>query len=182
MAGGVKRMRRRQLLALSGAAVLLPLHVHPANALGGTAAISTPIAGPVRLRMQATSLAKNKHWGIYVQEVVVTDGKIEPTALIACFEFGRTNDPSVYAQIESTVLPLTASPEDSYKIAIYFFENRKVELQAHSDEACLANRLQVKLDANGRTLQMRAGYWEQADLPNAAIHDITIGFEYPVEN
>jgi hypothetical protein len=175
-------MNRRQLLALTGAAALLPFQAGRVNALGGTAAISAPITGFVRLRMQATSRATNTHWGIYVQEVVVTDGKIEPTALIACFEFGRSDDPAVYQQLLSTALPLTADPEEPYKIAIYFFENRKVELQAHSDEACLANRLETELDASGRTSLMRAGYWEQANLPNAAIHDITIGFEYPGEN
>jgi hypothetical protein len=175
-------MNRRQLLALSGAAIILPFEATRAIALGGTAAISASITGPVRLRMQATSLAKNTHWGIYVQEVVVVDSKIEPTALIACFEFGRPDDPAVYQQLVSTVLPLTADADEPYKIAVYFFENRKVELQPHSDEACLANRLETEIDTSGRTLEMRAGYWEQADLPNAAIHDITIGFEYPGEN
>jgi hypothetical protein len=170
-------MNRRQLLALSGA-ILVPFNVRGANALGGTVAISAPITGPVRLRMQATSLAKSSHWGIYVQEVVVVDGKIEPTALIACFEFGREEDPAVYGQIVSTALPLTANPEAPYKVAVYFFENRKVELQPHSDQACLANRLETTLDATGRTSLMRAGYWAQAHLPNALIHDITIGFEY----
>jgi hypothetical protein len=175
-------MNRRQLLALSGAAVLSPFKARDAFAIGGTTAISAAITGPVRLRMQATSLAKNSHWGIYVQEVMVVDGKIEPTALIACFEFGRIDDPAVYQQLLSTALPLTADPDEPYKIAVYFFENRKVELQPHSDEANLANRFESTIDASGRTLLMRVGYWERADLPNAAIHDITLGFEYPSEN
>jgi hypothetical protein len=172
-------MNRRQLLRLSGAAMLLPLPAIRAQAMGGTAAISAAITGPVRLRMQATSLAKNTHWGIYVQEVVVADGKIEPTALVACFEFGRPDDPAVYQQLVSTALPLTADPDEPYKVAVYFLENRKVDLQPHSDEANLANRFESKLDASGRTALLKASYWESPDLPNAAIHDITLVFEYP---
>ena len=172
-------MNRRQLLALSATAILSPLAATRANAIGGTAAISTPITGPVRLRMRATSLAKDTHWGIYVQEVVVTDGKISPTALIACFEFGRKGDPAVFPELLSAPLPLIAPPGAPYRVAVYFFEGREVTLQPHSDAAMLANHFDLRLDPQGRTAAIKASSFGSAELPMANVHEISILFEYP---
>jgi hypothetical protein len=134
--------------------------------------------GAARLRMRATSLTKQSHWGIYVQEVAVRNNLIVPLSLIGCFEFGRKQDPAVYAEIMSAPLPIIASATEPYRVAVYFFENRDISLQPHSDIALLANRLHSEIDDQGRTVRLMASYWDNADNPNANIHEISIGFEY----
>ena len=172
-------MNRREILQLSGATLLSPLFMQSAFALGGTAALSAPIVGPVVLRMRASSKSENTHWGIYVQEVVIVDGKIVPVALIACFEFGRKQDPFIYPELISTQLPLIAPRDLPYKIAVYFFENRDVALQSHSDANMMANRFDATFDALNRTAIMKASYWDHAELPTANMLDISLVFEYP---
>jgi hypothetical protein len=128
--------------------------------------------------MRATSLTKQSHWGIYVQEVAVRNNLIVPLSLIGCFEFGRKQDPAVYAEIMSAPLPIIAAATEPYRVAVYFFENRDISLQPHSDIALLANRLHSEIDDQGRTVRLMASYWDNADNPNANIHEISIGFEY----
>ena len=128
--------------------------------------------------MRARSISENTHWGIYVQEVVVRDSRIVPVALIACFEFGRKQDPFVYPELTSALLPLVTPDETPYKIAVYFFENRDASLQPHADAALLANRFEEELDPLGRTSRMRAAYWDNAALPTAVIHEIDLIFQY----
>ena len=169
---------RRRFIQLSGASGLMFACASPGFALGGTAAISAPISGPARIRMRARSISENTHWGIYVQEVIVRDSLIVPVALIACFEFGRKQDPFVYPELTSTLLPLVTPGETPYKIAVYFFENKDASLQPHSDAALMANRFEGELDALGRTSRMRATYWDNAALPTAVIHEIDLVFQY----
>jgi hypothetical protein len=168
-------MNRRSVL-------LLPLAVcaaaDSAQALGGSAAISSAISGPGRLRMRATSISSGTRWGIYVQEVVVRGEKILPVALIACFQFGRKQDPFVYPELISPILPIAADPAKPFKIAIYFYEGREAELQPHSDAALLANRFETSEDKDGRTMLMKAAYWDNPALPTAVIHEISIAFDY----
>jgi hypothetical protein len=172
-------MHTRRHFIAGSAATLLSVGIPRLGwAVGGTAALSAPITGAARLRMRATSLTRDSHWGIYVQEVAVRENLIVPLALIACFEFGRKQDPAVYAEIMSASLPVIASSTEPYRVAVYFFENREIILQPHSDIALLANRLKSDLDDRGRTVRMAASYWDNADVPNANIHEISIGFEY----
>jgi hypothetical protein len=171
-------MNRRKLLLLPLALGAPALFAERALALGGTAAVSAAITDPARLRMRATSISADTHWGIYVQELVLRDGKLVPMALIACFEFGRKQDPFVYPELASPRLPVIASQFEPYKIGIYFFEGREAELQPHSDAAMLANRFETAEDASGRTTSMNAAYWDRAELPTAVIHEISVNFEY----
>ena len=167
---------RRQMLFLSGAGALG--FAHPSFALAGTAAISSAINGPVKLRMRATSISQGTHWGIYVQEVVIRQSQIVPVALVAWFEFGRKQDPFVYPELKSPLLPIVASRDEPYKIAVYFFQNRDVSMQPHSDMALLANRFETVDDSSGRTQSLMAAYWDHAELPTAVVHEINIRFEY----
>ncbi len=169
---------RRQLLKFTGTALLWPILSRGALAQGGAAALSAPITGQVRLRMRATSLTQHSRWGIYVQEVVIRNDLIVPLALISCFEFGREQDPAVYAQISSPPLPVAAAEGEPYRVAVYFFENREVKLQPHSDAALLANRFEEAHDEGGRTTGLKASYWDNANVPNANIHEISIVFDY----
>jgi hypothetical protein len=114
-----------------------------------------------------------------VQEMTVRDGKLEPRALIACFEFGRKQDPFVYPEVVSTALPVIAAFDQPYRIAVYFLQNREIALQPHSDTAIMANHLESKADAKGRTSSLTASHWDNDDLPLAAIHEISIQFDYP---
>ena len=84
----------------------------------------------------------------------------------------------MYGEIVSTPVPAIANPAEPYRVAVYFFENRDVVLQPHDDTALMANRLQSVLDDKGRTLRMDAGHWDDANVPNANIHEISIGIEY----
>jgi hypothetical protein len=171
-------MNRRRLL-LTPLALCAPFPVATdALALGGTAAVSAAINGPARLRMRATSISVDTHWGIYVQEIIVRNDEIVPVALIACFEFGRKQDPFVYPELVSPLLPIIASPSGPFKIAVYFFEGREAKLQPHSDAALLANRFETAEDASGRTIKMKAAYWDKAALPTAVVHEISVAFEY----
>jgi hypothetical protein len=172
-------MNRRKMLQCAGASALYGLCPASAFALGGTAAVSGWIKGPAKLRMRATSISENTHWGIFVQQVIIRDAKIVPVALVACFEFGRKQDPFVYPELTSAQLPLTTPPGDPYKIAVYFLDNRDTVLQPHSDAANLANRFESAEDASGRTRSMYASYWDNAQLPMAVIHEISVGFVYP---
>ncbi len=167
---------RRQMLLLSGAGVLAL--AGPSFAMGGTAAISSSITGPVKLRMRATSISEGTHWGIYVQEVAIRESRIVPLALIACFEFGRKQDPFVYPELMSPILPIVAARDEPYKVAVYFFENSEIKMQPHSDMALLANQFEIADDPTGRTLSMKATYWDRPELPTAVVHEINIAFEY----
>jgi hypothetical protein len=171
-------MNRRQWIKFAGASALTCICLGYALALGGTAAISSAISGQAKLRMRATSISESARWGIFVQQVVVRSDKILPVALIACFEFGRKQDPFVYPELTSAALPLATPPDEAYKIAVYFFENSDAVLQPHSDAACLANRFESTEDASGRTMSMYAAYWDDAQLPMAVVHEISIGFSY----
>ena len=172
-------MNRREVLQGAGAAALPGLWPNRSFALGGTAAISGWISGPVKLRMRATSISENTHWGIFVQQVVIRDAKIVPVALVACFEFGRKQDPFVYPELTSSALPLTTPLDEAYKVSCYFFEKRETVLQPHSDAANLAIRFESAEDATGRTKSLYAAHWDDDYLPTAVIHEISIGFDYP---
>jgi hypothetical protein len=171
-------MNRRRLL-LTPLAFCAPSLVNAdALALGGTAAVSAAIRGRAKLRMRATSISVDTHWGIYVQEIIVRNDKIVPVALIACFEFGRKQDPFVYPELISPLLPVIANQSEPFKIAVYFFEGREAEMQPHSDAALLGNRFETAEDASGRTISMKAAHWDNAALPTAVVHEISIAFEY----
>jgi hypothetical protein len=172
-------LRRRQILQLAALPVAWSIPPSFALALGGAAALSGQLTGRARLRMRASSTTTGSHWGIYVQEVAVRDAKLVPRALIACFEFGRKQDPFVYPQLVSSALPVIAEIDRPYKIAVYFLQNREVVLQPHSDAAIMANHLESRTDAKGRTSSLTASHWDNDDLPLAAIHEISIQFDYP---
>lgn len=171
-------LSRREFLHYAAMAAAWPTFLVEAFALGGTAALSAPILGRSRLRLRATSLSKDTHWGIFVQEVAVRSSKIVPLSLIACFEFGRQQDPAVYGEIVSAALPLVAEINETYRIAVYFFENAEVRLQPHSDSGLMANRFEAKYDDQGRTVSMKSSRWDHASLPNANVHEVSIAFEY----
>jgi hypothetical protein len=171
-------LRRRQILQLVALPFGLRVISGRALALGGAAALSAEITGRAQLRMRASSTTTGSHWGIYVQEMATRDGKLEPRALLACFEFGRKQDPFVYPQLASSALPVIAALDQPYRIAVYFFQNREIVLQPHSDTAIMANHLESKTDAKGRTSSLTASHWDNDDLPLAAIHDISIQFDY----
>jgi hypothetical protein len=171
-------MNRRKLLFTPLALCALSLAAQDVLALGGTAAVSAAIRGRAKLRMRATSTSVDTHWGIYVQEVVVRNDRIVPVALIACFEFGRRQDPFVYPELVSPLLPVIANPSGPFKVAVYFFEGREAEMQPHSDAALLANRFESAEDASGRTISLKAAHWDNAALPTAIVHEISIAFQY----
>jgi hypothetical protein len=171
-------MNRRNLLFTPLAFCAPHIGAERALALGGTAAVSAPISGPAKLRVRATSISVETHWGIYVQECVVRHDEIVPVALISCFEFGRKQDPFVYPELNSPLLPIIAGPSEPFKIAVYFFEGREASLQPHSDAALLANRFETAEDASGRTTSMKVSYWDNAALPTAVVHEISIAFAY----
>jgi hypothetical protein len=172
-------LRRRQLLQLAALPAAWSVFRGHALALGGAAALSAQIIGRAQLRIRASSTATGSHWGIYVQEMTVRDGKLEPRALIACFEFGRKQDPFVYPEVVSTALPVIAALDQPYRIAVYFLQNREIALQPHSDAAIMANHLESRTDAKGRSSSLTASHWDDDDLPLAAIHEISIQFDYP---
>jgi hypothetical protein len=171
-------LSRRQLLQFATLSFSPGLMQRKAFALGGAAALSAQITGGARLRMRASSTTTGSHWGIYVQEMAVRGDKLVPLALIACFEFGRTQDPFVYPQVMSSALPVIAALNEPYRIAVYFVQNREIALLPHSDTAILANHLESKIDDKGRTLSLTAAHWDNDDLPLAAIHEISIQFDY----
>jgi hypothetical protein len=171
-------INRRSLLLTPLTLCVPPLIAAESFALGGTAAVSAAIVGPAKLRMRATSISVDTHWGIYVQEVIVRNDRIVPLALVACFEFGRKQDPFVYPELVSPLIPVIAKPSEPFKIAVYFFEGREAEMQPHSDAALLANRFETAEDASGRTISMKAAHWDNAALPTAVVHEISIAFEY----
>jgi hypothetical protein len=116
--------------------------------------------------------------GHIVQEEAVRGDVIVPLALIACFEFGRKQDPFVYPELISPRLPLIAGQGEPYRIAVHFFQNKDVALQPHLDAANMANRFESTEDADGRTVRMHASHWDNALLPLAVIHEISLEFEY----
>ena len=172
-------LNRRQILQIAAVPAAWSAMTGAALPLGGAAAVSGQITGRARVRMRASSTSTGSHWGIYVQEMAVADSKPVPRALIACFEFGRKQDPFVYPQVISAGLPLMAGLDEPYRIAVYFMQNAGVQLQPHSDSAILANRLEAKADEKGRTLSMTASHWDDDQLPLALIHEISLQFEYP---
>lgn len=171
-------LSRRQILQIAAMPAAWSAMTGAALPLGGAAAVSGQITGRAQLRMRASSTSAGSHWGIYVQEMAVSESRLVPRALIACFEFGRTQDPFVYPQLTSPALPLMAGLDEPYRIAVYFFQNREAQLQPHSDSAILANWLDAKADGKGRTLSMTAAHWDNDDLPLAMIHEISLQFDY----
>jgi hypothetical protein len=172
-------LSRRQILQIAALPAAWQMVPGKAFSAGGAAALSGQITGRAMLRMRASSTTAGTHWGIYVQEMTVRETALGPRALIACFEFGRKQDPFVYPQITSPALPVIADLNEPYRIAVYFVQNGDVSLQPHSAAANLANRLEANTDAQGRTTSLTAAHWDNDDLPLAAIHEISIQFDYP---